>query len=656
MPDIVIRHCTLHIVRRGGWSWGPDPRGLVRKAARALGSLLERRFAEMWPDGADIDVVAPVRLAIALRFTELTEASENGYDGGLEYVLHERFRTAVEQAVTQAVNASPALNAPEPPVSAPPKSRLDEASASPFEKLLKLLVMWSRGGELEQLLLAVGDRTVEDWHSTLLSIERGRPSDFVASAFEFHGASRPAGNERMPDGSVTLAAIVDFAGSTPARPSATRVDVLRARIIVAVATVVQSGTGAIGPALVAALDRSFPLPLATTVTFPPRSAAPESNSTIPETAAVPTHRGPSARPNAVPRTAAATTRAVWWRQPANARAEEGTAHSALPFLMLATLSKMEYFDALDAMLSAADLSPAAPLFATALAYKVIDPPERGWRRSPAATTTAALFAGLDEPASNEALAEFARKAADFLPALDRLVAGALASGHDDGSPLLLCEVSAGGWLLAEVEGVFPVAWSSSWEGLLGTVERFGRPRLLVPASSAGGGLLTRLDTEGYRFITDTPPTRGERWKRFHRLPHERWCTNDAHAPEGPLVASARKLASAHQSLDTTWEELALRPCVTPGDGGALETSLMLSAAVALADISWNLWKDSGDTDPMLAIERFSDLDARVRFSPGEVLIKLPRGKRSIDLSRHGLLDDVAGVPWFGGRVVRFSGG
>jgi hypothetical protein len=73
-------------------------------------------------------------------------------------------------------------------------------------------------------------------------------------------------------------------------------------------------------------------------------------------------------------------------------------------------------------------------------------------------------------------------------------------------------------------------------------------------------------------------------------------------------------------------------------------------------LSWNLWNDTGDTDPLLAIERFGDLEARVRFSPGEVVVKLPLGKRSMDLSRHGLLDDVPGVPWFGGRVVRFSGG
>ena len=114
MPDIIIRHCTLRIVRQGGWSWGEDPRALVRKAAGALGRLLERRFAEMGPDGVDVEVVAPVRLAIAVQRAELAEASEEGFDGGRESALYERFRAAVEQAVARAVTAFPTSTAPEP--------------------------------------------------------------------------------------------------------------------------------------------------------------------------------------------------------------------------------------------------------------------------------------------------------------------------------------------------------------------------------------------------------------------------------------------------------------------------------------------------------------------------------------------------------------
>ncbi len=47
---------------------------------------------------------------------------------------------------------------------------------------------------------------------------------------------------------------------------------------------------------------------------------------------------------------------------------------------------------------------------------------------------------------------------------------------------------------------------------------------------------------------------------------------------------------------------------------------------------------------------------RVELTPDEVVVKLPLGKRSADLAAHGALADVTGVPWFGGRLVRFSGG
>ena len=147
----------------------------MRKAAGALGRLLERRFAEMGPDGVDVEVVAPVRLAIAVQRAELAEASEEGFDGGRESALYERFRAAVEQAVARAVTAFPTSTAPEPHRVARPDSRPAETLPTPLEKLLKLLTAWWRRGELEHVLCAVGDRTVEAWHRTILPIERGRP-------------------------------------------------------------------------------------------------------------------------------------------------------------------------------------------------------------------------------------------------------------------------------------------------------------------------------------------------------------------------------------------------------------------------------------------------------------------------------------------------
>ena len=212
--------------------------------------------------------------------------------------------------------------------------------------------------------------------------------------------------------------------------SVRRVDVLRARITATIAAVVQSGASAIGPAMIVVLDRSYSLPPATSIADPPARA--DLESAIVTTAAVSLRADSPPGLAAAPRIAPAASRAMSWRQPAKPRAEGGLAHCALPFLMLGALSKMGYFEALDALLAAADASKEAAIFATALAYKVIEPPDRGWRRTPAATTTAALFAGLAEPASNEALVDFVRKAADFLPALDQIIVDALARGHTEG--------------------------------------------------------------------------------------------------------------------------------------------------------------------------------------------------------------------------------
>jgi hypothetical protein len=657
MPEIAIRHCSLRIVRRGGWSWGEDPKLLVRRAVRVFGALLERGFTETTSEGRDIEIVAPVRLAIALNMAELVEATKATYDDRAIDPLYERLRAAIEQAVGQAIKAIPTSNAPEPCVSAAPFSGLDESAASPYEKLLKLLVAWSRGGHLERILLAVGECTVEDWHATLLSGRSEKSRDPVRLPPEFHSSSKPTRNEPMADDSDSLIVIDSLAFSRLAQGSARRVDVLRARIAAMSAAAVRSGASAVGPAMIGLLDRAYSLPPKRTVADPPENAHLYSKAGLPATAADPARVDLSPHSAGSTRTASATSRAMSWRPPVKPRAEGGLAHCALPFLMLGPLSRIGYFEALDALLAAADAPTEAAIFGTGLAYKVLEPPDRGWRRTPAVTSTAALFAGLAEPALNEALVNFVRTSADFLPALDEVIVNALAHGHTCGAPLLLCNAPGDGWLLAELDGVIPIAWSDSSAGILETVERFGRPRLLVPAHSSGGGLLPRLDSAGFRFLTDAQPGRNEAWNLIQRLPHERWWSNDADAPAGPLVAAGRRLGAAVESLEASSQELAInRPAVVPGDGGRLERSLALASAVALTDISWNIWRKTDDPDALLAVERFGDLEARVHFRPDEVRVKLPLGKRSLDLEHHGLLDDVVGVPWFGGRVVRFSGG
>jgi hypothetical protein len=672
MPDIIIHKCTLHIVRRGGWSWGPDPKAFARAAVKGLGVLLERYLAELWPDGADVEVAAPVKVALPVRLADLKAACEEGFDAAKAEALGERFQIAIAQAVERAVSASAGAKADRPAASAPAR-RPAAVGTDPRAKLLKLLVAWLRQGELEAILRSVGAATVESWDRTLLASPGDRPFGSVPLPVE---TESPPAHGCPPDDSVPPPKANAPVGASIADRQAARGEIVRARIIalvvaaasgrvgtgtLAAATADGVDSGPIGAASVADVDRELPLSIAPVAADAPRLPVIRADPQRPEAVARSARPGSKARMPDIPKATAQPVPArpggVVRRHSGKARATGGTVHSVLPFLMLGPLAKIGYLDALDAMLSSANPSGEAALFGTALAFKVLDPPERGWQRSPAAAATAALFAGIDEPASNEAVAAFARQAADFLPALDRVLADALARGHEPDAPLLLCAASTGGWLLAELGGLFPIAWADSWDKLLDTAVQFGKPRLLIPAADADGRLFARLDNLGFRFLTDAPPTRNEAWRAIRRLPHERWWINDVDAAEGPLVVAGRKLGPAAETLAVCWRELAAaRRAVAPGNGGPLETSLALAAAVALADLSWNLWQSSGDTDPLLALERFGDLDARVELRADEILVKLPLGKRSMDLAACGLLGDVAGVPWLGGRLVRFSGG
>ena len=83
---------------------------------------------------------------------------------------------------------------------------------------------------------------------------------------------------------------------------------------------------------------------------------------------------------------------------------------ALPFLLLGPLAQTGYLSALGPALQPAGLQAQTAVFATALAYMVLGPLERGWRRRPEDLAAAAAFAGLGAPVPGQALTEFARVA------------------------------------------------------------------------------------------------------------------------------------------------------------------------------------------------------------------------------------------------------
>jgi hypothetical protein len=332
--------------------------------------------------------------------------------------------------------------------------------------------------------------------------------------------------------------------------------------------------------------------------------------------------------------------------------------SALPFLLLAPLTRFGYLQTLTAVLEAADLLPQMRSFATALAYKVLEPPERGWQRHPTAVLAAASFAALAVTDSEPALAAFAQHMSAYLSPLDAVLTETLMTGHNPLQPLLLYRTEpAPGLLVVDVEGLFPIAWAEGLEPLLPMLTRCQDSLLLIPQAAASPQLLGQLHRAQARFVTDAPPTRHEPWRPVRHPRSGRWWTNDPMTPASQLVKAAQLLADTAEETASLWHGLAVqRPTVGGSPNSALDRSLTLAAATALGTIAWTLWREREPVVPHLTLARFRDLDARVRFSRDAVRVRLPLGRRYLDLYEHGLLEDVPDVLWFDGRVLQFSGG
>jgi hypothetical protein len=104
-------------------------------------------------------------------------------------------------------------------------------------------------------------------------------------------------------------------------------------------------------------------------------------------------------------------------------------------------------------------------------------------------------------------------------------------------------------------------------------------------------------------------------------------------------------------------EMAERPASGRGDlCPALDPPLDMLAGFALADVAWRLWHHREATHPLLALDRFADLDGRAEFTADRVIVRMPLGRRHADLLEHGLLDTVPDIPWLGGRPLELSGG
>jgi hypothetical protein len=609
VPDVTIRHCVMRVVRRGGWSWGEKPRRLVADAVRALPQLLAAELDGVFPDGADGDVSAPLRLDVRVDLAELRDWVKQASlgDGGVAAVPasfravrpssrgHPGVAEALRRALvarhfeTRLVTSQPPGPEPEPAVASDPRIR---AAA-----VLNLLTAWRAAGALEALLRSLPDAAVVAWHRALLE-----------SAVEVLAPGASEGSEVAEDLDAVLAPLAERVAET------SPVDRLRLRLRASVELASAAGVMPMQAAARAAIDALV----------------------VPE----PEDLGARVR-----------TEVHAARRSLTRRAAPGTevrVSSALPFLLLGPLRRIGWLEVLDATFAASDLEGSLPALAVALATKVLPEPERGWRRSPAAVAATAAFAGDAEPRADAEIAGLARTAAPLTPALDATIRRSLLDGRRAVDPVLLC--SAGSVrLLVDPQGVFLIAYAVEAVDVADRAVETNAP-LFVPAEDADARILAVLDAAGVPFVTPAPPVRGERWRPVRGTRSPRLFTNGRSLT---FLPPSREVADRARE---TWGEFDRRPIPGRPTDPALDRALALGAAIALGTIAWELWREREPTDPRLALERFGDLEGTVRFEEHRVHVRFPLGKRFRDLREAGFLEDVSRVPWLGFRSVVFSGG
>ncbi|MFI7124732.1 hypothetical protein ACIBQ1_03510 [Nonomuraea sp. NPDC050153] len=548
MTDVEIRRCVVRVVRQDGWSWGADPRSLLDDVLAAIPGMIDGVLADAVPSAAEGEVREPVRIRIPVRAEELRSLAVPAGDGMPGRVAR-RLAAALSDALRQYLAAPATLAlveaAPSPAFSGtggehPPPAPSTPEQAGPA--VLRVLLTWERAGRLAVFLERLPEPVLRAWHRALTDGWQAPPTLLATT----RDIAEAVAEVPEPDG--------------PAAPAR-----WRARIAALVTASARSGTAPSQPAVRAAVDARFG-PTPGGVAEPSTSAAGRSAG-IPPAPVSP-----------------CTSRVTVDMLPGVAR--EG---SALPFLVLAELSRIGWIDAFEAAVAAADLTGHWPALAAALAFKVLDEPGHGWRRTPHTLASAAMFAGVPAPFVEHALPPAAELLA---PPLDAVLADNLVAGHRAGEPLLV--VPAGGAVLLDGDGLFPIAWADRPDGLRGWIDA-------CPGSP----------------VPDDHPR---------------------------LDRAARVLAA-----------LRARPASTVAPLPGLERSLTLAAGAALASIGHTMWGPREDTDPLLTLERLHTLHAVARPAGNVLRIVLPLGGRYFALRDHGLLGVVPDVPWLPGALEIVGG-
>jgi len=687
MSELTIHHCKVRLVRHGGWGWGPNPEALARNLVRALPGLLAPLLSQA-PSRDAREIVAPVRLLIPLKFAELLALAEEhaaapAGTASATTAVARRCAAALQHALQPQIGcAESAQIEPErQPGNSRGLARDNTSQPTAADVLHRFLLAWSSRGDLGLFLRLLSTDALTTWHQALW------PGSNLAPAVDL--ATAPAAE--------LAAAVRQWLAQLPGTDGGVRERCLR-RIVVAVAVGAELRLALDAPTLWQAIDGLCPFAASTAVQpgSDPFSAGARASAqgavdlASPENALV--SNGAALRladpggtqgtiqpdeANEPPVSVAAGCRPTTTfadeqaalsagspgHQDAKPRHEKRLValwtgvlqvESALPFLLLGPLRQAGYLDAVAAACASVDLLDALPAWASGLARKVL-PPRRGSQRT---TDAAVAFAGMPDVQVEPALRDLTRQGARLVGPLDAALALALLRGHTGGRPLLLLQPvpETSGWLLVDSEGLLPIAWAQFLPHLEPLLPHLEAELLLVPGDAVGPALLHWLNEQGLRFLTNVPPTRGEDWRAVRFGANGCW-TNDVRTAATLLAQHGEALDGFAEPARRLWQALTVDRSLLPKEADrALDHSLALAAALGLGQLAWTLWGAQEPTEPLLALERLGSLDARVHISEDRVRVVLPLGKRALDLKAAGLLDDVPGVPWLGGRVVTFGKG
>lgn len=645
--EIVIERCVFRVRRRGGWTWGADRQTLIERYTRLLPALLEARLSELLGD-AEGQIETPVVLNIPLPTGVLPSADH----------LADQIATALSPAdLLPLLDHSPTGNPQRSAVgmTADDQAAIFEAAEAsvmppPANPLLSLLLGWYEQGDLHTRLQSFGAAAATRWLRALVQ-ELPQPIS-PRSPIELARQGR------------ALLTRLDQATDTLTEPPQ--------RGLYLVVALAARYPGRLGPVSLGHL-LAFLLPAADPASRSanevPAPATPAKSADSPE----PVYDAPGMLDSGS---------RVGSGSPASVdlpveRQDEIALQSVLPFLVLGVLQRIGYLEVLRAALKVVDSAGtrSAAALATALACKLLPPPRRGWHYPRGVQRTAQAFAGVrcaGDAQGPAQLTTFARAAMTGLSPLNDYVVTELASGHDPAQPLLITgsQSDVFPWLLVDGDGGFPVTWQSGPEGLLNRLDRFGPAPVLVDAACATPDLMTALDQRQRPWLTDTPPGRHEHWRRLPGASRY-WIASHTNAHRqlrslaGRLEPMRRRAAGLSDAL------LVQRPLAPEPDAAvqALSRLTALAAATGLGMMAWLLWGQpavSGDdrpakeraeldTDPLLALERFGDLDGHLRHRADRVEVRLAVGRRYLELKTADLLRDIPAVPWLDHRPVTFPG-